>query len=313
MTGLSEDPQVEAERYRNAIEMAVYAEQNGFDTVNLEEHHCAENGWLPSPITLAAMIIARTKTIRVNVAALLVTLYDPIRLAEEVAILDLVSGGRFSFVAGLGYRPIEYHATGRSWEDRGQSMDHCIETLLAAWTGEPFMYRGKKIRVTPRPLTRPHPLFLLGGMSPAAARRAARFGLPFMPPMDMPHLRSVYEAELLARGKQGFYVNPGAGNRMLLIDDDPESTWEELAPYFFRELNEYSGWKKEGVSRPGEEEVRTIEDLRKQDRFSILTAEDGRAQLGSQPDSGAVIHPLAGGIPVDRAWQLLKKFSQTLL
>ena len=313
MTGLSTDPEVEAERYRNAIEMAVYAEQNGFDTVNLEEHHCAENGWLPSPITLAAMIIARTKTIRVNVAALLVTLYDPIRLAEEIAILDLVSGGRFSFVAGLGYRPIEYHATGRSWEDRGQLMDHCIETLLAAWTGEPFIYRGKEIRVTPRPLSRPHPLFLLGGMSPVAARRAARFGLPFMPPMDMPHLRSVYEAELLARGKQGLYVNPGEGNRMLLIDDDPDSAWEELAPYFLRELNEYSGWKEEGVTRPGEENVRTIEDLRRQDRFAILTPRQATEQLQSQENAGVVTHPLAGGIPLERAWNLLKRFSKELL
>ena len=186
MTGLCEDPAEEARRYRAAIEMAVYAEQRGFQTVNLEEHHCAENGWLPAPLTLAAMIIARTERIRVNVGALLVTLYDPIRLAEDIAVLDLVSGGRFSFVAGLGYRPQEYHATGKSWTDRGRLMDECLETLLAAWTGETFEYRGLPVRVTPRPLSRPHPFFMVGGMSPVAAGVRRASACPFTHPWNGP-------------------------------------------------------------------------------------------------------------------------------
>ncbi|MBW1885813.1 MAG: LLM class flavin-dependent oxidoreductase, partial [Deltaproteobacteria bacterium] len=135
MTGHSDDPQEQADRYRAAIEMAAYADANGFSVVSVEEHHCARNGWLPSPITLAAMIIARTERIAVNIAALLVTLYDPIRLAEDIAVLDLASAGRFSFVAGLGYRPIEYHALDKDWEMRGQLMDHVIETLLEAAPG----------------------------------------------------------------------------------------------------------------------------------------------------------------------------------
>src|SRR5690348_31043 len=110
MTGLCEDAKAQSKRYQAALDMAEYADQQGFTAVACEEHHCAENGWLPSPITMAAMLIARTRRAVVNVTALLVTLYDPIRLAEDIAILDLASGGRFNFVAGLGYRPIEYHA-----------------------------------------------------------------------------------------------------------------------------------------------------------------------------------------------------------
>ena len=106
MTGLQPDPSQEADRYQAALDMAVYAEANGFDVVNLEEHHCAENGWLPSPLILAAMIAARTQKIRISVTALLVTLYDPIRLAEDIAVIDLVSRGRFVFTAGMGYRPL---------------------------------------------------------------------------------------------------------------------------------------------------------------------------------------------------------------
>ena len=148
MTGLCDDPADEALRYQAVLDMAEYVDHQGFGAVNMEEHHCAENGWLPAPLTVAAMVIARTRRVRVSVAALLVTLYDPIRLAEDIAVLDLASGGRFSFVAGLGYRPVEYHATGKPFEERGRLMDECLETLLAAWKGEPFEYRGQTIRVT---------------------------------------------------------------------------------------------------------------------------------------------------------------------
>ena len=102
MTGLQTDPSQEADRYQAALDMAVYAETNGFDVVNLEEHHCAANGWLPSPLILAGMIAARTQKIRISVTALLVTLYDPIRLAEDIAVIDLVSRGRFVFTVHDG-------------------------------------------------------------------------------------------------------------------------------------------------------------------------------------------------------------------
>jgi alkanesulfonate monooxygenase SsuD/methylene tetrahydromethanopterin reductase-like flavin-dependent oxidoreductase (luciferase family) len=313
MTGISDDAAEESLRYRAALEMAAHADACGFDIVNLEEHHCAENGWLPSPLILAAMIIARTKRVRVTVTALLVTLYDPVRLAEDIAILDLVSEGRFSFVAGLGYRPVEYHAMGKSWEDRGRLMDETIETLLAAWTGEPFEFRGHTIRVTPRPLSRPHPFFFVGGMSPVAARRAARFGLPFYPPMPRPELEAIYRAELARLGKQGFVYSPPEGTSMLVIEDDPERAWDELAPYFLRELREYGSWKQDDIVRPSEEDVSTIAELREQKRFEIFTVEQCIAQLRARSAATAVLHPLAGGVPLERAWASFRRFTDEVL
>ncbi len=313
MTGMSDDPAEESRRYRAALDMAAHAEASGFDIVNLEEHHCAENGWLPSPLTLAAMIIARTQRIRVTVTALLVTLYDPVRLAEDIAILDLVSQGGFSFVAGLGYRPVEYHATGRRWEDRGRLMDETIETLLTAWKGEPFEYRGQTIRVTPRPMSRPHPFFFIGGMSAVAARRAARFGLPFHPPMRQPELEAIYHAELARVGKQGFVYSPGDANSMLFIEDDPERAWEDLAPYFLRELREYGEWKQVGIPRPSEEDVSTAAELREQKRFEILTPQACIERYRNRASSTAVLHPLAGGIPLDRAWTSFRRFTDEVL
>jgi hypothetical protein len=150
-------------------------------------------------------------------------------------------------------------------------------------------------------------------MSAVAARRAARFGLAFHPPMERPDLEKIYTDELARLGKQGFYVSPGSGNTMLVVDADPETAWQELAPFFLRELREYSSWKQEGVPRPGEEAVHTLEDLRRQERFTILTAEEARQRYASGTRLSAVVHPLAGGIPLERAWADLKRFSEALL
>ena len=166
-------------RYQAAVEMAIYVDKHNFQVVSLEEHHCAANGWLPSPLTMAAALAACTSQVNVNITALLVPLYDPLRLAEDIAVIDLLSGGRFNFVAGMGYRPEEYHAMNKDWTRRGQLMDEAIELMLKAWSGEEFSYCGKPVKIRPLPLSRPHPFFFVGGMSRAAARRAAKFGLPF--------------------------------------------------------------------------------------------------------------------------------------
>jgi len=314
MTGHSDDPKIESGRYRAALEMASFAEEKGFSVVSVEEHHVAENGWLPSPLTMAGAIIGRTESIAVNCTALLITLYDPIRLAEDIAVLDLMSGGRFSFVAGLGYRPKEYAALDKDWKARGKGMDHMLETLLKAWSGEPFEYNGETIRVTPTPFSRPHPMFAIGGMSKAAARRAARFGLPFFPPMEMPELGAFYLEECEKAGKRGFVAYPAEENSMLFLDDDPERAWVELAPYLLRECQEYSAWKLEGVPRPGERPVETIEELKAAKRYEILTPEQCLERIRANgPDFTPCLHPLCGGIPVERAWAGLELYADRVL
>jgi len=309
MTGLSDDPRDESARYQAAVDMAVFAEENAFSVVSVEEHHVADNGWLPSPLTLAAAIIGRTDTIAVNCTALLVTLYDPVRLAEDLAVLDLLSGGRFSFVAGIGYREAEYAAMDKDWAGRGAAMDHLLETLLTAWRGEPFEYNGHTIRVTPTPVSQPHPPFAIGGMSRAAARRAARFGLPFFPPMEMEELGAFYLEECERNGKQGFVAYPSEENAMLFVEDDPERGWNELAPYFLRESQEYASWRREGVPRPGEQHVETIDELKSAGRYEIVTPAELRDRLQKKgPDYTPCLHPLCGGIPLERAWAGLERY-----
>lgn len=160
-------------RYRAALEMAAYADARGVTTVQTEEHHGAGNNWLPSPFAFASAVFGATRSVAVTASAVIGPLHDPLRLAEEIAVLDLLSGGRLVTVAGIGYRPEEYAMFDVEWKRRGRLRDELLETLLRAWTGEPFAYRGRTVRVTPRPLSEPHPLLLVGGSSKAAARRAA--------------------------------------------------------------------------------------------------------------------------------------------
>src|SRR5262249_28077378 len=97
LTGRMPSPEADADRVQASVEMADYADKNGFAVVNLEEHHDAEIGWMPSPLMVAALIASRTTRIEIRASALLCTLYDPIRLAEDIALLDLASRGRFRF------------------------------------------------------------------------------------------------------------------------------------------------------------------------------------------------------------------------
>ncbi len=314
MTGNGADPERQSARYRGALELASFADANGFALVNLEEHHCAEVGWLPAPLLLAGMVLGRTERIQVRICALLITLYDPIRLAEELAILDLVGRGRLLCVLGQGYRPLEFHAMDKDWEGRGDNTDFIIETLFKAWSGEPFEYRGQTVRVSPTPFTRPHPPLLYGGMSRAAAKRAVRFRLPFFPPAAMPELEAFYLEEAQRHGFAGVASSPGNAASLLFIDNDPDRAWAELGGYFLNEAIEYSSWRAAGVNRPYEAAPLTAQLLRAQGRYEIITPAECRARAqAAGPEYSPILHPLCGGIPLERAWQCMELYADAVL
>ena len=128
-------------------------------------------------------------------SALLVNMYEPVKLAEDVAVLDHLSAGRVSYTLGLGYRPEEYALFGRAWETRGADIEARIELLLALWRGEEVEHDGRRVRLTPLPFSEPHPFLFYGGGTPAAARRAARLGLNFQPNVADKALRELYNEE----------------------------------------------------------------------------------------------------------------------
>src|SRR5713101_2819586 len=124
-----------AELYTACLDQCWWADERGLDFVVLSEHHGVDDGYLPAPLTLAAAIAGRTKRIHITIAAILVPLHDPVRLAEQLAVLDLVSRGRVSFVAGLGYRDEEFVMAAVDRKQRGKLLDEYVGVMRKAWTG----------------------------------------------------------------------------------------------------------------------------------------------------------------------------------
>ncbi|MFJ9817878.1 LLM class flavin-dependent oxidoreductase [Streptomyces sp. NPDC101151] len=302
-------PAALAARYRAALEMAAYADEHGISTVQTEEHHGADNNWLPSPFAFAGAVFGATRRIAVTVSAVIGPLHDPLRLAEEIAVLDLLSGGRLVTVAGIGYRPEEYALFDVDWKRRGRLQDELLETLLKAWTGEEFEYRGRTVRLTPRPYTDPHPLLLVGGSSKAAARRAARLGLPFFPSAHLPELESYYKEQLTVHGTEGWTMMPAAETPLLHLSEDPDRSWAEYGEHFLHEARTYASWQSRDIRSAVRSAATTVEELRAEGVYRIVTPE----QCVAQGLDSLVLHPLAGGMPVEEGWRSLRLFAERVL
>jgi alkanesulfonate monooxygenase SsuD/methylene tetrahydromethanopterin reductase-like flavin-dependent oxidoreductase (luciferase family) len=301
-----------ASLYRASLDMAAWADRLGLDNIVLSEHHDADDGFLPSPIVAAAAMAGCTERIGISLAALLLPLYDPIKAAEDLAVLDLLSGGRVSTIVGLGYRPEEYAMFDAPWDGRGQWFDECIEALLQAWKGEPFEFRGRRVRVTPRPGSRPHPTVFVGGRSKSAARRAARFDLPFFPDSADPALRSAYEEACRAEGREpGLMITPPPKVSYTFVHDDPERYWDRIGRHLLHEALTYRGWQPEGSSSSAATDAATVDDLKAGSLFEIMTPADAAAAFASGRD--ALLYPLCGGIPPEIAWESLESFERDVL
>jgi len=193
-------------------------------------------------------------------------------------------------------------------------MDECVETLLKAWTGEPFEYRGTTVRVTPRPFTQPHPTVLLGGTSKPAARRAARFGLPMFAAAHLPWLEAYYYEQCAEHGTQGFYMMPGEDTVMLHVAEDPDRAWAELGTYFFEEASTYASWQTDDISSAVHSHATTPEELRAEGIYQVCTPDEVVARIQAQGELAFVnLHPLVGGMPIDEGWKSLQLYVDQVL
>ncbi|MFC9792606.1 LLM class flavin-dependent oxidoreductase [Streptomyces sp. NPDC057695] len=297
-------PESLSARYRAAVEMAAYADAHGVDTVQTEEHHGVANNWLPSPFAFAGAVFGATRRIAVTVSAIIGPLHDPLRLAEDIAVLDLLSGGRLVTVAGIGYRPEEYEERGVDWGRRGKLQDLLLETLLTAWSGEPFTYGGRTVRVTPRPFTQPHPLLLVGGSSRAAARRAARLGLPFFPSAHLPDLEAYYRERCAEYGTEGWTMMPAEVTPLLHLSEDPDRTWALHGEHFLHEARTYASWQSKDIRSAVRSAATTVAELRAEGVYRVVTPQEC---LALDPES-LVLHPLCGGMPPEEGWRSVRLF-----
>jgi len=297
------EPNEMHQRYNAMLDMAQALDELGGGMVSLEEHHGAFNGWSPSPLIMAGAVFGRTRNISISISALLVPLHDPLRIAEDMAVLDLISGGKLTVIGGLGYRPEEYAAHGKSWADRGKLMDECVDTLLKAWTAEPFEYRGTTVQVTPKSFTRPHPPFLLGGTSRPAARRAARFGLPIFFAAPVPEIEAYYYEKCAEYGTQGFAMAPPVGMHHHFFAEDVEKGWEEMGPYLFHEASTYASWQTPDIKSAVHSHATNVDELRAEGIYRILSPAEAVEEAKAAGDAAVFnMHPLCGGMPVEMGW-----------
>jgi alkanesulfonate monooxygenase SsuD/methylene tetrahydromethanopterin reductase-like flavin-dependent oxidoreductase (luciferase family) len=303
-----------ADLYDAALEMVEWSEGRGCLAVAISEHHASDDGYLPSPLVMAAAMAARTTTVNFTIAALLLLMYDPIKLAEDLNVLDHLSRGRVLPVIGLGYRPEEFAMFGVDPARRGAEMEERLEVLQAAMTGEPVTWRGRTATVRPRPYSEGGMALAYGGGSPAAARRAARFGLDFIGEADRPDLVDVYAAEAARVGREpGACLVPSArAPSSVFVVEDVDEGWATIGPHLLHDARMYGAWLGEGhdaVTRSG---ATTLDELRAEDgNYRIVTPDQAVELIRTNGYLG--LQPLCGGVAPDLAWASLRLIESEVL
>ena len=293
--------------YQAALDMAEYADRNGFNAFSISEHHGSADGYLPSPIVLAAGIAARTRQMTIMLGAMVVPLHDPLRLAEDLAVLDQLSNGRVILVAAGGYVASEYAMFDKDMSKRGAAVGEIIETLRKAWTGQPFEYRGRTVLVTPPPAQAHLPIHM-GGSVPAAAKRAGRLADGFM--THNAELYQIYADEARAHGKNPMpFHQPGPG--FVHIAEDPESAWKKIAPHALHEMNAYGKWASQGVTDSIYHEVKSIEELKASGGYAVVTPDECIAL--AKKFGSILLHPLMGGLDPELSWKSLELYVEKVL
>lgn len=301
-----------ADRYAAALAMAEWADRIGFVSLTLSEHHGSPDGYLPSPLPMAAAMAACTERITIQIAAMVAAFHDPIRLAEDAAVVDLLSRGRLEIVIANGYVAEEFDMFGVAMGERAARTTEVVETLRRAWTGEPFEYRGRTVHVTPSPHRARGPKLSLGGSSEAAARRAARLGVSFRPSTN--DVWGTYRQERLARGGSDpgdFY---GGDTTATFLATDVDAAWDAIGPYVLHEANAYGAWAAAAGANTGYREAADVDALRATGQYKVVTPDELLTQLRAQGSFGfALFHPLMGGIPPALGWESLHLLEREVL
>lgn len=304
--------------YGVGLEQARWCDARGLTEIQVSEHHGFDQ--LPSPLTFSAALAAVTKAARIRVGALLLPLHDPVRIAEDLIVADLVSEGRMELVVGLGYVREEYGMFGTSAATRGQDADEKLPVLIDCLEGREFAYRGRHGKVLPRPWQDPRPPVLVGGGVKASARRAARFGDGFEPTSNAgAGLRDFYLAECERLGRPRGVVMPSTTPTFVHIAEDPERDWAMIGPGLLHEINLHMKWAAEAgnpsIGYPTAYQPLTdVSVARRWEQFAVLTPEQCIDLARSLPDGAALMmKPLRTAPDIDLGWASLELFVDKVL
>ncbi len=234
----------DAQVYAETLEHIAACEAMGFDVVWLTEHHFIDDAYLPAVLPFAAAVAARTTRVTIGTAVLLLPLHDALRVAEDAAVVDVLSGGRLRLGVGLGYKLEEFAAFGVRRQDRPSLLEEGIEVIRRAWADGPASFHGRHYRfdaidVTPKPVQRPGPEIWLAGRDPVPVRRAARLGDGLIAVTG----EHIYREYLAARAEAG---RTGPANlctfAFTLPADDPERAQAELGRFAEYRISLYNEW-----------------------------------------------------------------------
>lgn len=299
--------------YATVPEMCAWAEEHGGLAAVFCEHHGAEDGYLPSPMLLASAAAARTQRLALSLI-LILPFYEPVRLAEDMAVLDLISGGRASYILALGYRPEEFEHFGLRVKDRGRLADEKVALLRRLLAGETVVDDGRRITVTPRPLTDGGPGLMWGGGTVAAARRAGRYGLGLLANANLPGMQEAYEEACRAHGhRPGPTLLPDRDHpSVVFVADDVDQAWAELGEHLLHDVRTYAEWNPGDETSAGFSHVQTVDELRDEGASHVII---DVPEAISRVRSGQVLNlaPLCGGLPPEVAWPYLQRVGDVVL
>jgi alkanesulfonate monooxygenase SsuD/methylene tetrahydromethanopterin reductase-like flavin-dependent oxidoreductase (luciferase family) len=300
--------------YAAALDMAAFADRAGLDRIWVSEHHGSEDNYLPTPFVLGAALAGRTSRIRICLNAVILPLHDPVEIAEQIGVLDLVSQGRLEIVFGAGYVPSEFARFGVSLGERARRLDDGLALIVRALSGERFNDGAREVFVRPLPVQRPHPPFYLGGGVAAAARRAARFGFGFAPMRR--ELLGDYEAECQRLGrKPGPTIGP-YGPALVHVTETPEATKALLQPHILHTAGTYARWAAE--ANAANSLYQGLEDpdaVWKSGRYRLVTPDECVRLAEALDESGAslVLQPMIAGLAPEIGWKSLELFASSVL
>jgi alkanesulfonate monooxygenase SsuD/methylene tetrahydromethanopterin reductase-like flavin-dependent oxidoreductase (luciferase family) len=198
-------------RYHELYEEIAWGNDQGFDAVWLTEHHFSNYGYTPSPLIMLMKAAEVAPALRLGTSIIVLPLWDPIRLVEDVSTLDILCGGRVELGLGRGYQVHEFEGYGRSLANNRPVFEEAVDLLLTAWNRDDFTFQGEHFRVPtpvtvlPRPLQLPHPPIWMATTSPESIRYAARQGFHFMTGtfMTLPELKAHREFVSVCLAEEG--------------------------------------------------------------------------------------------------------------
>jgi probable F420-dependent oxidoreductase len=236
--------------YQESIELVELVEEVGLDGAWVSEHHFSADGYLPSLLPLLAAYAARTERIELGTGVVLAPFHDPVRLAEDFAVVDQISGGRVICGLGIGWRDEEFREFDIAMRSRTRRLTEIVDILRLAWNDERWDYEGKYysysgVAVTPKPARVPP--ILVGGFVDEAIRRAGRIGDGYISSRTSPdRARDAFAMAAEERAAAGLEGPPVVAIlQNAFVTENPERDWPMVLAGVGHQLGTYAGWRAE--------------------------------------------------------------------